>query len=240
MTGTFVPRADLRPGIAYILTLGPVTDPAGNAPPPRGSWVLTPLHPSSVTLTASPPLVALGGSSRLEGIVEGASASTELSLTATPAGGAPIDLGWVTTADGRFALEVRPGSNTTYRVSYPGTVEIAPSAAERRVVVRRGIGLVGRSPSVVARGTVGRGIELLVQVSPVAPRAGLSFRLYRFDPAARAYRYAGSFGRNTDAAGRARLLWIPFRAGVYAWRVWVGPSPEFANNVTPLYRWSIR
>ncbi len=80
-------------------------------------------------------------------------------------------------------------------------------------------------------------MTLTAQVGP-AGVAPVSFRLYRYDAARRAYVLSRSFGRTTDVLGRARLTWTP-SAGRFAWRVAVSSTADYANNLSPLYRWSV-
>ena len=51
-TGTFVPSLALHPGATYIVTIGNVTDIAGNRPAPRGSWTVIPLAPANLEARA--------------------------------------------------------------------------------------------------------------------------------------------------------------------------------------------
>jgi hypothetical protein len=81
-------------------------------------------------------------------------------------------------------------------------------------------------------------VTLTAQVGPTGPAATVSFRLYRYDAARRAYVYYRSFGRTTDANGRATLVWTP-TAGRYYWRVSALSSAEFASNMSPVYRWTV-
>jgi hypothetical protein len=68
----------------------------------------------------------------------------------------------------------------------------------------------------------------------------VSFKLYRFDSRRRAWVYAGSKGRSTAANGRASLTWTPSAAGSFYWRASVASTPSFANNISAVYRWTIR
>lgn len=239
--GTFVPEADLVAGAPYIVTVGPVTDLAGNPVASLGSWIVTPLAPSRVTLTAAPTVVPRGGAVVLSGQASGLGADPVLELASQPPTGGAVRLALLPVpADRRVAVTVRPAMNTTYRLSYAGTSTIAPSQAEVRVLVRRSVGLVGlRSGSVqsVRRGTA---VRLVAQIGPAAAGVSVSFRLERFDPVRRAFRNAGRWVRVTDAAGRAAYTWRPTSSGSFRWRVSVAFTPEFANNVSPIYRWTVR
>lgn len=239
--GTFVPDADLAAGAPYVVTVGPVTDLAGNQVASLGSWVVTPLLPSRVTLTAGPTVVARGGSAVLTGLASGLGADASLELTSRPgASDAFSTPSPVVPSAGQVALTVRPSMNTIYRLSYAGTATIAPSQAETRVLVRRSVELVGASSGSVRSVRKGVAARLVAQIAPGVAGVSVSFRLYRFDPLRRIYRYAGSWGRATDAAGHASYTWLPASSGSYRWRVSVAPTPEYANNISPIYRWIVR
>ncbi len=239
--GTFMPDADLVAGAPYIVTVGPVTDLAGNQVASLGSWIVTPLVPSRVTLTAAPTVVARGGGAVLSGQGGGLGADPVLELTSRPAAGDAVSMGSLPVpADGRVAVTVRPLMNTTYRLSYAGTGTIAPSQAEARILVRRSVELVGVSSGSVRSVLRGTAVRVVAQIAPAAAGVSVSFRLERFDPVRRAYRYAGSWGRGTDSAGRAAYTWTPTSPGSYRWRVTVASTPEYANNISPIYPWTVR
>ena len=191
--GTFVPDADLVAGAPYIVTVGPVTDLAGNQVASLGSWIVTPLVPSRVTLTAAPTVVARGGGAVLTGQASGLGADPVLDLTSQPAAGDAVALASLPVpADGRVTVTVHPSMNTIYRLSYAGTATIAPSQAEARVLVRRSVELVGVSSGSIRSIRRGATVRLVAQIAPAAAGVSVSFRLYRYDAARRAYRYAGS------------------------------------------------
>lgn len=244
--GTFVPASDLVAGASYVVTVGPVTDLAGNQVASLGSWVVTPLVPSRVGLTAAPTVVARGGGTVLTGQAsglgaDGLGADPVLELTSRPAVGEPASMGSLPVpADGRVGVTVRPSMNTIYRLSYAGTATIAPSQAETRVLVRHSVELVGLSSGSIRSVRRETAVRLVAQIAPAAAGVSVSFRLYRFDPVRRVYRYAGSWGRRTDAAGHASYTWLPASSGSYRWRVSVAPTPEYANNISPIYRWTVR
>jgi len=104
--------------------------------------------------------------------------------------------------------------------------------------VRRSVSLVGVSPTSTRTIRAGSKVALVAQVTPAGAGAKLSFQLFRYDAARRTYVYGGSFGRTTDGSGKARLDWTP-PGGRFYWRVLVLPSAEYANNVTPVYRWTV-
>jgi hypothetical protein len=129
--------------------------------------------------------------------------------------------------------------NTTYSLSYPGTSTIAAAQTAMRVLVRRSVALVGVSTSRVATARVGRSVQVVASITPAVAGVSVSLRLYRFDTSRRAWVYAGSRGRTSDAAGRVSTTWTPTSAGSYYWRAVVASTVDFANNVSPVYRWSV-
>ena len=104
---------------------------------------------------------------------------------------------------------------------------------------RRSVDLVGRSSSIVSRAKVGATVKLVAAVGPATAGVSVSFRLYRFDAARRVWIYAGSHGRNSDSAGRAAYVWAASSPGSYYWRASVASTTDFANNMSPVYRWSV-
>jgi hypothetical protein len=238
-TGTFTPSLDLQPGATYVVTVGNVKDVAGNRVLALGSWSVTPLTPTSLAATADLRVIHRGGTARIEVALTGAPlpATVEVLSATSPAGFVPLTV--ISTDDGTNSLAATPASNTTFRFRYAGAFGVAPDQVDVRVLVRRSVALVGRDSSVVAKGRVGSQVKLTAAISPAAPGVSVSFRLYRFDAGRRAWVYAGSRGRNTDAAGRASYAWTPTSPGSWYWRATTASTAEFANNVSPVYRWSV-
>lgn len=240
LLGTFVPARDLIPGALYIVTVGSVTDVAGNLVAPRGSWTVTPAIPTSIALAASPGVIPVGAAARLDAVVD-APGWTTLDVAARGASDpAFVPLTTVAVVDGRASLVVRPAANTTYRLANSASPGVAPAAAEVRILVRRSVVLVGPRAGTVTGARVGRSVRLVAAVDPAAPGVSVSFRLYRYDASRRAWIYAGSRGRATDPAGRASYTWTPTSSGSFYWRVAVASTPDHANNVSPVYRFSVR
>lgn len=237
-TGTFVPERPLQAGGLYLFTLGRVTDLAGNEVALPGSWSITPQSPTRLAATAQPSVVALGGTTVIDLALAGAPSPAALGVV-TDSAGTVRALEDIALDDGRNTLTVAPAANTIYRFRYEGSSSVAPAAAEARVLVRRSVALAGVSSSVVSRARVGRPVSLLAQVQPQAAGVSVSFRLYRFDTQRRRWTYAGSWGRSTDASGRASLRWTPTSGGAWYWRVTVASTPEYANNISPIYRWNV-
>jgi Bacterial Ig-like domain len=240
LLGTFVPDADLVAGAPYIVTVGPVADLAGNQVASRGSWIVTPLVPSRLSLAAVPTVVAHGGSAVLTGLADGVGADAAFELTSQPAVGGSVLLASVPApASGPIQVTVRPAMNTTYSLGYAGSSTTAPAQVSVRVLVRRSVALVSVSTSRVATARVGRSVQVVAGLNPAVAGVSVSMRLYRFDTSRRAWVYAGSRGRTSDAAGRVSTTWTPTSSGSYYWRAVVASTIDFANNVSPVYRWSV-
>ncbi len=239
-TGTFVPSSNLQPGVTYIVTIGNVTDIAGNRPAPRGSWTVTPLAPVDLEARAVPSIIALGGSSRIDLVLVGAPLPASVAVQARAGSStAWIPLEPLAVGDGRATLRVAPDRNTVYRFTYAGGSGVAPAQAEVGVQVRRAIAFVKASSSSVARATVGRPVRIVARVGPATPAASVSLRLYRYDAARHRWVYAGSRGRKSDASGRVSLTWTPTSPGAYYWRATVAATADYAANVSAVYRWSV-
>lgn len=236
--GTFVPSITLQPGASYAVNVGDVRDVSGNAVLPLVSWSITPLRPTELRATASQGAIALGGSSRISIEFTGPEPTTIEMASSNAQGGFDVvsDFDLV---DGELSLLVAPARNTTYRFRYAGAFGIAASQVDVRVLVRRSIVLAGRNSGVVARARIGSTVRLIAATTPANAGVPISFKRYRFDPVRRTWVYAGSFGRKTDAAGRAVLNWAPDGVGSFYWRAAVASTADYANNTSPVYRWSI-
>ncbi len=238
-TGGFVPSFTLQPGASYIVAVANVEDVAGNRVISPGSWSITAVTPTSLAATADPRVVLLGGSTRLAVALSGPPLPAALEVLRTTGSGVFEPLTGLLTEDGHGSLVVAPASNTTYRFSYGGTFGVASAQVDVPVLVRRSVVLAGRDSTVVSRARVGATVKLTAAINPASAGVSVSFRLYRFDPARRAWIYAGSRGRNTDAAGRASYTWTPPSPGSWYWRASVASTAEFANNISAVYRWSV-
>jgi hypothetical protein len=239
-TGTFVPSHALQPGATYVVTIGAVKDLAGNQIAPRGSWTVTPIISTGLSVHANPAVVKLGGTSTLDVLMSGGPASATVSVEARPNSSvtfAPLTVMTLHAAPAQ--LPIAPDRNTVYRLTYPGAPGIAAAQAEVRVLVRIAVGMVGVNSSVVARARVGHAVALTAQVKPAIAGVPLAFRLYRYDTNRRVWVYVSSRTRATDAHGLASLTWTPSSRGSYSWRVSAGATPDFANNTSAAYRWSV-
>ena len=240
-TGYFTPSSSLVPGALYVVTIGSVTDVAGNGILPRGSWTIIPTAPTDLEVTTTPRVLQRGGSVVLDVALSGApdGSSVDVSEKSASAPGF-TGVATITLTAGHASLTLTPGENTNYRFRYAGGASVAPAQRDVTVLVRRSILLVGRSSTVTSSATVGRAVKLTAAIGPGAPGVSVSFRLYRFDRSRRTWVYAGSHGKRTDPAGRATITWTPTATGSYYWRAWVESTIAFANNVSPVYRWTVR
>ena len=239
-TGSFVPGADLAPGEPYVLTVGSVVDLAGNVVLPIPSWTVTPLRPTSLSLIGSSRVVLPGTAVTLTATTPGLDTSAVFLQTLVAGATTPAQSGPFTVASGSVSTTVTPAMNSSYQFLYPGSRTDASTTSNAvRVIVRRLVSLVGVSSSVTHAAAAGRPIVLTAQVSPVGLPAHLSFQRYRYDTLHRRWVYAGSLGRTTDANGRASVTWTP-TSGRWYWRIASLPTPDYANNVSPVYRWSVR
>jgi hypothetical protein len=238
-TGSFIPSSNLQPGALYVVTVGDVDDIAGNRVITPGSWSITPLAPTTLTVTSSPKVLLHGGAARVDVGLAGAPLPATISVEGSTSGGGFVSLPPISTDDGRNSLLVTPASNTTYRFVYAGTFGVAPAQADVRVLVRRSVVLVGRNSTVVSRAKVGASVNLTAAISPPSAGVSVSFRVYRFDTTRRVWVYAGSKGRATDPTGRARFTWVPPSPGSWYVRAAVASTVDFANNTSAVYRWSI-
>jgi hypothetical protein len=237
--GTFVPSISMQPGAVYAVNVGGVRDVAGNDVIPMVSWSVTPLRPTQLTGVASPRAIALGASSRISVEFTGAQPPTTVEMLSTNAFGAFESVSEFELNEAAFSILVAPPRNTTYRFVYRGTFGIARSQVDVPVLVRRSVVLLGRSSGRTSRTAVGATVRLTASIAPAGAGVSVSFRRYRFDARSKTWIYAGSFGRKTDLAGRAVLNWTPTSAGSFYWRAVVASTPDFANNTSPVYRWSV-
>jgi hypothetical protein len=238
-TGTFRPSADLSPGTVCLVTVGPVRDVAGNTIAPLPSWTVTSLQPTSLSIGVSPDLVGAGSGVVVAGTAVGLDGAEIILEARQGASTGAVVLGLYKPVAGKLSVVLVPAMNTWYRWRFVGTQTTAGAqSAEVRVLVRRQVSLVGVAPTATRTVRAGTRVTLRAQVAPSGAGARLSFQLYRYDTAKRAYVQLRSFGRTADVNGRATLAWTP-TAGRYYWRVVAPSTPEFANSLSPAYRWSV-
>jgi hypothetical protein len=239
-TGTFRPNADLSPGTVCIVTVGQVRDVAGNTITPLPSWTVTLLQPTSLSISVSPGLVAAGSGAVVSGTAVGLDGADVILEARQGAATGTNVLGLYKPVAGKLSVALVPAMNTSYRWRFVGTQATAAAAQspEVRVLVRRPVSLMGVVPSTTRTVRSGTRVTLTARVAPSGAGARLSFQLYRYDATRRAYVQSRSFGRTADANGRATLVWTP-TTGRYYWRVAVPSTPQFANSISPAYRWSV-
>jgi len=238
--GSFIPSSDLTAGITYVVTLGDVRDVAGNRVSSLGSWSIMPLAPVDLQARLGSNVLLFGQSTRLDLTMSGAPVPASLDVSYSSGGSAEfVPLTTIEMVNGRQSLVVTPERNTTYRFRYSGAFGVAPAVLDVPVLVRRSVVLAGRNGAVVSVARAGASVRLTAAIGPSAAGVSVSFRLYRFDAARRVWVYAGSRGRNTDTAGRAVYSWVPATPGSWYVRAAVASTADFANNVSPVYRWSV-
>ena len=221
-----------------VVTVGQVRDVAGNPIRPLPSWTVTALQPASLSIGVSPVLVGAGSGVVVSGTTVGLDGA-DVVLEARQGASTGVNvIGLYKPVAGKLSVAVVPVMNTWYRWRYVGTEATAAALSpEVRVLARRQVSLLGVAPLSTRTVRAGTRVTLRAQVAPSGAGAKLSFQLYRYDAARRAYVLLRSFGRTADANGRATLVWTP-TAGRYYWRVSVPSTLEFANSLSPAYRWS--
>lgn len=265
LAATFVPDADLPAGSAIVVTVGPVTDVAGNALLAIPSWTIVPLEPASLVAVASARVVSRGGEVVVRGTYRGVSPAPALTVLVRPgtpggvaagAGGVAAGTGGVAAGsggvaagfepaitvpvapDGTFEFTVRPALSTAYRVEAPGTATVAGAAAEFAIAVRRDLRLLANG---VSSGTsrAGRRVVVGAVAGPPAPGLSVTLRLYRWSPAARTWQLISTRPRTTDAAGSVATGWSPTTPGRYRWRATVGRTADFSTAFSSWVSWTV-
>jgi hypothetical protein len=239
-TGTFFPGAALVPGQVYTVTLGDVTDTAGNPVAPMTPWTNTALISVKVTLKASNTIVPRGGAVTLDGVLAtlaGAPVTLEKAVGDGPfAVVAPL----LTATGGVFRSIETVSANTTFRAIYAGTDTTAAATSPTvRVLVRRTVTLAGRSANATPVVTRGQRVSMRAVLSPSAPDVTLTFRIYRADPRTGKLVLRSTLVR-TSVRGSASLSWTPTLGGRYVIRVTTPSTALFANGISPAYAWLVR
>lgn len=236
MTGTFLPSADLIPGYDYSVTIGGVTDVAGNAFPPATGWTVGARRTSAVSFRSVAP-VTYGRSVTLTATVA-APPGTELLLESRAADASTYTtVGTLVATSGLATETVRPQGTTFYRLTYPGTATLASSTSIVKVVVKRGITLVGSGPSVVRTARARRATSVVALVRPEAAGLRVTFTLYK--RVGTKWRRSTVRSAVTRSDGTARISWSP-AAGRWYWRASVAGTLTFAAGTSSNYRWTVR
>ncbi len=239
-TGTFVPSVDLVAGTIYQAQLNSLYDTAGNRLQPYPAWSFTPKLPVPLSLTLMPSAITAGGSSAVAGSAT-MSTPAAVEVQARVSDATP----WTTIASqfpdgtGAIRVPVAPTVNTTYRLHVSGTATTADSTSvARTLTVRTSITLAGLVPgSSVAR--AGKVQPLLAQLRPAAGRVPTTFRMYRWDAKARAWKLFVQTTRMTNADGLASWSWT-HRVGKWYLRVTSAATSANAGGISAVYRWTVR
>lgn len=235
-TGMFTPAVPLQPGATYVISVGSVTDIAGNKVAASGSWTFTPLIAPTLTLTAGARVVkrgqvvdlagsltpVIGGPLVLEGSSESAAGFVPLApLPADPAG----NFSWSGSVETNTSFRADCGGSAFSQQTYSSIV---------RVLVRREVLLAGVDPATTRRIPAYTRQTLTATVSPALPAVPVTLSIYRY-VGGRGYVLSRSVTR-TARAGRYAFSWTPSR-GRYYIRLATAPTPLFANGVSPVYRY---
>jgi len=187
-----------------------------------------------------PSAVTAGGSSVVVGTATMA-APAAVEIQARPEGGAS----WTTIASqfpdgtGIVRASVAPSVNTVYRLHVAGTATMADStSAAQTLTVRTSITLAGLVPgsSIVKAGKVQ---PLLAQLRPAAGGVVVTFRMYRWDAKAVAWKLFVQTTRKSNADGLATWSWT-HRVGKWYLRATSAATPTNAGGTSAVYRWTVR
>jgi len=239
LTGTFTAAVDLQLGSPYVVSMGSITDLAGNPLVPIGRWTVIPLLAPRIVIRASGTVVPQGElvvfTGRMDPPLAGA-----LTLEAAAGNGpftaiAPI----VTGADGTFTSGVPVSANTWFRVSFGGN-EVASDATSPtvRALVRREVALRGLSASVTRSTARGRTVLMTAVVVPAEPSVAVTLTVYRYNPSMGRYVQVSTMSRSS-AGGLVPFSWRPTTAGRYYLRLTTPPTALFANGISAAYRWVV-
>ena len=233
-TGTFTPAIPLQPGATYVVSVGTVTDLAGNPVAPPGTWTFTPLLAPTITLRVGTRILPAGQAEGLAGSmtpVFGGSLVLEQALGEGPF--LPV-LPLAVDAAGSFSWLAPVSANTSFRVHYGGSTLAAETYSPVvRVLVRRQVALAGVNLSTTRRVPAFTRQVLTAVVTPSAPPVPVTLSIYRY-VTGRGYVLQTKVTRTT-AGGRYTFSWTPGRGSYYA-RLTTAPAPLFANGISPAYR----
>ena len=240
LTGTFQPSVPLIAGLGYVVTLGAIADPAGNALVPVGSWVVQPLTSHSISLQAVPTVVPSGATAQLTGTVDPTlHASVVLEQLSSPGVWVAVSSAATNNA-GDFAIAYPAPANASLRVHLFRTATDAETYSPAvRVIVRRLVTLAGSPAAKTRTATHGSVVRLTAVLGPASPDVTATLTVSRFDSTTRAYRVVARL-TTVSAGGRAAFDWRPGSAGSYVVRVTTPPTPLFANGVSPAYRFVVK
>ncbi len=238
-TGTFVPGVDLAAGAVYQARLDTLYDTAGNRLITYPAWTFTPRAPVPLTVAVMPTAITNGGSAVVTGSAMMAAPSS-IEIQARRAGADT----WATIATqfpdgtGSVRLPVAPTKTTAYRLHVAGTTTTADStSAVATLPVRTRITLAGLVPGTTTT-RAGKVQPLLVQLRPATPRVLVTFRMYRYDTKARAWKLYVSTTRRTNKDGLATWSWT-HRTGRWYLRVSSASTPTNAAGTSAVYQWKV-
>ncbi len=239
-TGSYRISGDPTPGTSYTVSIGGVTDRAGNPLAQPGSWIVRVLHRHDVRLAASATVVQYAAPLILRGTID-LPLRSGLVLERAVAGGAWNAIGPLSVdTSGAFSLSTTGTGNGSYRVRVLGNgTEAELTSDPVRVLVRRSVSLLGLSATSIRTGPVGRTTTVIAAVTPSEPNVAVTLTVARYDTARRTWRTLSTTTR-TSVGGRASFTWRPTSPGSYYLRVATAPGSLFANGVSPTYRWTIR
>ena len=239
LTGTFTPAVDLQLGSSYVVSLGSITDFAGNPLVPIGRWTVIPLLAPRIVIHASGAVVPQGGllvfTGRIDPLVVGT-----LTLEAAAGNGpftaiAPI----LPSTDGTFNSGAPASTNAWFRVSFGGSAVAAYATSPTvRVLVRRQVGLRGLSASVTRSSARGRTVLITAIVIPAEPAVAVTLTVYEYSPSLGRYVQVSTVTR-ASAGGLVPFSWRPTTAGRYYLRLTTPPTALFANGISAAYRWVV-
>ncbi len=241
LAATFVPLTDLPAGTACLVTLGAVTDVAGNPVIAQPTWTVVALIPASLSMRASAVTLARGAAVEISGAYSGIT-PPPATLALEARAGAETEFGAAGSvalaADGRFRTTVRPAASTTYRLSAPEIFAVAGAQADLRIAVRRDVRLRanGATTGIAA---AGRRVVVSAVVAPAAAGLPVTLRLYRWSTTARTWSLVSTRARTTTASGAVSTGWTPTSAGRYRWRAAAGGTASFATNFSAWVPWTV-
>jgi len=245
-TGSFTPTSDLAPGAAVSVTVGPVSDLAGN--PLAGtvpSWLVVPLRPASLTAKPTLSIVTWRGGTAIVGRYVGAAPVPAIRVASRAAGatefGIPVPV--TVAADGSFQIPVRPSETTVWRVTAAETGVYAAVSVPVRVSVRRSISLGGSGPTVVRSARRGRSVAVVATLGPAAPATAVTLTAFRYNVVTRAWRVVATITRTTSSAGstagRVTFSWTPPTQGSYRVHLTTRSSGRFVAGSSGTYRYLV-
>ncbi|MCU0505639.1 MAG: Ig-like domain-containing protein [Chloroflexi bacterium] len=239
-TGTFTPVVDLVAGTIYQVQINSLYDTAGNKLVPYPAWSFTPKLPVPLTLALMPSAITAGGSAVVAGsAVMAAPAAVEVEARAAGA------TSWTTIASvfpdgtGAVRVPVAPTVSTVYRLRVAGTATTADSTSTAQTLtVRTAITLAGLVPG-VSTVRAGKVQPLLAQLRPATGGVLVTFRMYRWDTKAAAWKLFVQTTRRTNADGLATWSWT-HRVGKWYFRATSAATSTNAAGTSAVYRWNVR